>query len=82
MNRITKISPTDALANNGARETGEAGSCSPVLSVSPTYPCPDCNGEGEAYWMALDATDYSLEECPFCDGIGLHTQAMQSREAY
>ena len=77
MNRITKITATDALANNGARETGEAG-FHPLGSVSPTYPCPDCNGEGEAYWMALDATDYSLEECPFCDGTGLHRQAMQS----
>ena len=81
MNFPKHISPTDALANNGARETGEAG-VAPFSSVSPTYPCPDCNGEGEAYWMALDATDYSLEECPFCDGTGLHTQAMQSREAY
>jgi DnaJ-class molecular chaperone len=79
MNFPKHISPTDALANN-VRAEGEAG-VSPS-SVSPTFACPDCNGEGEAYWMALDATDYSLEECPFCDGTGLHTQAMQSREAY
>jgi hypothetical protein len=35
MNRITKITPTDALANNSARDTGEAG-VAPFSSVSPT----------------------------------------------
>ena len=67
MNRLTKISPTDALANNSARETGEAG-VAPFSSVSPTFPCRECEGEGEAQYLALDESDYRWTICHVCEG--------------
>ena len=63
---VEALSP---LANERAA-TGEAGSCSPVLSVSPTYPCRHCEGEGEAEYMGLTEDRYHWRECHVCEGSG------------
>ena len=51
------------------RAEGEAGVI-PLSSVSPTYPCRHCEGEGEAEYMGLTEDRYHWRECHVCEGSG------------
>lgn len=42
--------------------------------AAPAYSlmtCRECDGAGEAEYMALDETSYSVQDCHKCDGSGL-----------
>lgn len=52
---------------NELRAEGEAG-FHPLDSVSPTFPCRACDGEGEAQYLALDESEYRWRTCHVCEG--------------
>ncbi len=33
--------------------------------------CPDCNGQGETWWMAYDGREHPQGPCSTCSGTGL-----------
>lgn len=43
----------------------------PANETAATYPCLECSGEGEAEYMGLDETRYTVRDCHVCDGTGL-----------
>jgi hypothetical protein len=51
-------------------ETGAAVGFTPVTAVAPNFPCRECEGEGEAQYLALDETEYRWAECHECGGSG------------
>lgn len=48
-----------------------ASGCSPVPEVGASFPCRECNGEGEAEYMALTEDRYHWRECHECGGSGV-----------
>jgi hypothetical protein len=72
---VPSVSPTsiDAIRDGsgtnrkshggGLSQTGGAGA-----SNAPTFHCRECDGEGEAQYLALDETEYRWRTCHVCEG--------------
>lgn len=44
------------------------------------FTCRECDGAGEAEYMALDETSYSVQDCHVCQGSGLEAPYCETCE--
>lgn len=63
------ISIGAAVPCGSSNSTGRTGAPNPPTVSKIT--CRECDGAGEAEYMALDETSYSVQDCHKCDGSGL-----------
>jgi hypothetical protein len=69
MNKLTRINAgavSPCPGNTGTARVAEAR----VVPTSPKMKCRECDGVGEAQYMALDDTEYRWSICHRCDGEG------------